>query len=304
MSAPKIEDSVSPPTVLDFDPAATRRDLNRKGFKIGHRLVDDPLFSLPALIELSRKLPVQDVEYNAGDLPVDMDPAATPKTGLTIEETIRRIEECGSWMVMKFVERVPEYRRALDRCLDEIEGAIAPEGLRTIRREAFIFISSPRSVTPYHFDPEYNFLLQIRGTKTVYLFPRSLLTEEEIEDRFTFRHRNLKFHQSYQSRAEAFVLSPGSGIHIPIAAPHWVKNGAGVSISFSITFRTEESEREAALYRFNSKLRARGLRPAPVHSSPVRDSLKLATYRGLRLALRPAKMLLARRNSGEDGARR
>ena len=32
-------------------------------------------------------------------------------------------------------------------------------------REAFIFISSPNTVTPYHMDPEYNFLLQIRGTK-------------------------------------------------------------------------------------------------------------------------------------------
>lgn len=284
------------PAALSFDDAEIRRDLNRRGFTIRHRLVDNPLFSLPALIELSRKLPDKDVEYNAGDLPVDMDPTATPKTGLSVEETIHRIEECGSWMVMKFVERVPEYRRVLDRCLDELEAAIAPEGLRMLRREAFIFISSPHSVTPYHFDPEYNFLLQIRGAKTVYVFPRSLLTEEEIEERFTFSHRNLKFYESNQSRAEAFVLSPGEGLHIPIAAPHWVKNGDNVSISFSITFRTSASEREAALYRFNSKLRARGLHPKPVHSSPLRDSIKLATYHGLRFALRPAKMLLGRHN--------
>jgi hypothetical protein len=288
-----------PAAGLHFDGAEMRRDLNRRGFTIRHRLIDDPLFSLPALIELSRKLPAEDVEYNAGDLPVDMDPAATPKTGLSVEETIRRIEECGSWMVMKFVERVSEYRRVLDRCLDQLESAIAPAGLKMLRREAFVFISSPHSVTPYHFDPEYNFLLQIRGAKTVYVFPRSLLSEEEIEDRFTFSHRNLKFHESNQSRAEAFILSPGVGLHIPIAAPHWVKNGEGVSISFSITFRTGASEREAALYRFNSKLRARGLHPKPVHSSSLRDSMKLATYHGLRFALRPARMLLGQRNGGD-----
>jgi hypothetical protein len=288
---------------LDFDPAAMRRDLNRRAFTIGHRLADDPLFSLPALIALSRKLPAEDVEYNAGDLPVEMDPAATPKTGLSIEETIRRIEECGSWMVMKFVERVPEYRRALDRCLDQIASALAP-GLRMLRREAFVFISSPGSVTPYHFDPEYNFLLQISGGKTVYVFPRALLTEQEIEERFTFRHRNLKFRETEQGGAEAFTLSPGVGVHIPIAAPHWVKNGDRASVSFSITFRTTESEREAALYRFNSKLRARGISPARVHSSRLRDSLKLATYHGLRLALRPARTILGKTNGDADRPRR
>ena len=35
------------------------------------------------------------------------------------------------------------------------------------RREGFIFISSPGSITPFHMDPEYNFLLQIRGEKQI-----------------------------------------------------------------------------------------------------------------------------------------
>src|SRR5689334_6187735 len=223
-------------TPLEFDAAAMSRDLNRKAFTIRHALTDHPLFSLPALIELARELPAENVEYNAGDLPVDMDPAATPKTGLSIEETIRRIEECGSWLVLKFVERVRTYRRTLDRCLDQIEAAKVTGDGGMIRREAFVFISSPHAVTPYHFDPEFNFLLQIRGAKTVYVFPRSMLTEQQIEDRFTFSHRNLKFEASYQNRAEAFALSPGVGVHIPIAAPHWVQNGDSVSISFSITF--------------------------------------------------------------------
>ncbi len=284
---------------LDFDAEAMQRDLNRKGFTIGHRLGSDPLFSLPALVELARTLPAEDIEYNSGNVPVDLDPAATPRTGLSVEETIRRIEECGSWMVIKFVERVPEYRRVLDRCLDAIQAAIAPA--RMLRREGFIFVSSPHSVTPYHLDPEYNFLLQIRGVKTAYVFPRSLLSEQEIEDRFVFSHRNLKYHPSYQTRAETFVLSPGTGLHIPIAAPHWIKNGDAVSVSFSITFRTAASEREAALYRLNAKLRAHGFHPARVHSSRLGDALKLAVYHGLRLALRPAKTLLAR-NGGAQHA--
>ena len=37
--------------------------------------------------------------------------------------------------------------------------------------QGFIFVSSPDSVTPYHFDPEHNILLQIRGTKVMTQFP-------------------------------------------------------------------------------------------------------------------------------------
>lgn len=277
--------------LLELDSDLLRSNLNRKGFTVRHHLAAHELFTLPRLIQLSRILPEQDVEYNVGSLPINMDPSATPRNGLSIEETIQRIEECGSWMVMKFVERDPEYREIMDRCLDEVQAFIEPLGWRMRQREAFIFISSPASVTPYHFDPEYNFLLQIRGNKTVHVFPRSVVTEEELEQRFSFLHRNLPFNEEVQKTASAFILQPGTGVHVPVAAPHWVKNGDNVSISFSITFRTSESEKEAALYRLNAQLRARGFRPTPVHRSPILDRFKFLIYHGIRFALKPVKLL-------------
>ena len=66
-------------------------------------------------------LPAKNVEYNRGDLPVGIDPAATPSNGLGIVETIRNIERCGSWMVLKFVEQDPAYRDMLHNVLAEIE---------------------------------------------------------------------------------------------------------------------------------------------------------------------------------------
>jgi len=41
---------------------------------------------------------------------------------------------------------------------------------RTFSQQAFIFVSSPEAVTPLHMDPEHNFLLQVRGLKTLHLF--------------------------------------------------------------------------------------------------------------------------------------
>ena len=58
----------------------------------------------------------------------------------------------------------------------------------------------------------------------------------------------MTFEDRFQSRATVFSLHPGEGLHFPVGAPHWVKNGPEVSVSFSATFRSEMSERQAIVY--------------------------------------------------------
>jgi hypothetical protein len=277
--------------LLDIDASTLHANLNARPFTIAHRLGQHPLFELPRLIDLACKLPESDVEFSSGNVPVELDPSRTPGTGLSIAETLRRIETCGAWMVLKFVERDPDYATLLNQCLDEVmrsSEAVAP-GMK--RRSGFIFVSSPRSVTPFHFDQEYNFLLQIRGQKTVHVFPPSIISEEEVEARFAVSHRNLRFQDSYQKTATTFDLQRGDGVHIPIAAPHWVQNGPGVSVSFSITFHTPASERRSALHRLNSHIRRIGITPVAVGSSDLRDGAKYLAFQGLRYAARPLKLL-------------
>ncbi len=156
-------------------------------------------------MELARRLPEEFVEYNAGALPVGVRPRETPRNGLSPEETVRRIAECGSWMVLKRVEQDPEYGALLDRCLDDVAakaGAVLPP-MR--RREGFIFLSSPGAVTPFHLDPEHNFLLQIRGTKSVSMWDREdrfVLPEAELEKFYAaFVHRNLPWREVFQTTA-------------------------------------------------------------------------------------------------------
>ncbi|HET9130294.1 MAG TPA: cupin domain-containing protein, partial [Terriglobia bacterium] len=176
-------------------------------------------------------------------------------------------------------------------CLDEVMASsesVAP-GMK--RRSGFVFVSSPGSITPFHFDQEYNFLLQIRGQKTVHVFPRSIISEEEVEARFAVSHRNLRFQESFQRTAMTFDLQPGDGLHIPIAAPHWVRNGTGVSISFSITFHTPASERRSALYRLNNHIRGMGITPVAPGKSVLRDGAKYIAFQGLRYAAHPLKTL-------------
>ena len=260
--------------------------LNVLPFFVEHRLGDHPLFALDRLVELCRMLPEDRVEYNAGDLPVSVDPDQTPQNGLSPDETIRRIAECSSWLVLKNVECDPAYGALLRECLAPLR-QWAPD-LRG--EEGFVFVSSPGSVTPYHIDPECNFLLQVRGTKTVRMYDgrdRDLLTEPELERFYAGAARNLKLAGS-AAEPWTFELPAGRGLHFPVTYPHWVKNGPEVSVSFSVTFRTDASDRREVLYRMHHRLRRLGLKPAPIGTAPRREAMQYGAFRGLRAVKKAA----------------
>lgn len=261
-------------SLLDLDKNRFGTDFNVRPFSVRHRLVGHPAFTLERLVELARRMPAERVEYNAGDLPLTQDPALTPRTGLSIEETIRRIHDAKSWMVLKRVETDAEYGRILDECLDQV----VPYAPDMRGRQAFIFISSPGSVTPYHIDHEYNFLLQVRGTKHMTIFDRNVLSEEAIERFYRGEHRNLVFDESRAAEGRTFDLAPGEGVHVPVNAPHYVKNGPEASVSFSITFRTPEGDRRSSVYRVNERMRSLGIKPRPVGTTPLVDRAKYLGY--------------------------
>jgi hypothetical protein len=279
--------TVAPPPSkhLDLQPQEFHEKFGQRPFLMRHNLAGHPLFELPRIMDLARFLPEDRVEYNAGEMSIGIDPNLTPRTGLSAEETIRRIYECKSWMVLKNIERHPAYSELLRECLKEVEGLGHHDARQIDHREAFLFLSSPGSITPYHIDPEWNFLLQIRGQKFMTVFPaddRGLLGEEELERFYSGAHRNLTYKDEYAAKGTLFEMNPGDGLHVPVTAPHWVKNGPEVSVSFSITFQTRASERRGIIYRVNHSLRQRGFSPPPVGYSPWRDSIKYHGYRALR----------------------
>jgi hypothetical protein len=270
------------PPLLTVDAAEFSRKFSREPFLIGHALSNHPLFQLDRLMGLAQALPEDCIEYNAGQLPVAIDHARTPRNGLSPEETIRRIAECKSWLVLKYVERDPAYRELLDRCLAEVRQhseAIAP-GM--CQGQAFIFITSPGSITPIHIDPEHNFLLQIRGSKIVHQYDgrdRELLTEQQLEHFYADRGRNMEYQDWFEQKSWTFELPAGEGLHFPVTYPHWVQNGPEVSISFSITFRTPDLDRRRALYTINDRLRRWNLAPRPIGQKPWRDAMLFNAFR-------------------------
>src|SRR5436853_2235330 len=208
MNESRFAEGSSQPSTRRFEITADEFPVsfNRQPFLIGHHLAGHPLFELPRLLELAARLPEACVAYNAGNVAVAEGLYRGPRTGLSVEETIRRIEDCQSWMVLKHVELDGEYNALLDACLDEVQAHAEPLAPGMQKREGFIFISSPGSVTPYHLDPEYNFLLQIRGSKTVHIWnpnDRSVLTEEELEA-YWEDQKNIAFRDEYEQKASVF----------------------------------------------------------------------------------------------------
>jgi quercetin dioxygenase-like cupin family protein len=260
--------------------------------KLTHRLVGHPMFDLEALVALAQRIRPVDAEYNRGDVPVGLDPAATPSNGLSVEETIRSIEQCGSWMVLKFVEQDPAYRELLHNVLAELGPVVEPVTGKMLKMEGFVFISSPDAVTPFHFDPEHNILMQLRGHKTMTVFAPD---DERIANGVcheTFHnggHRNLPWQDDFTGQGQAIQLNPGEAIYVPVKAPHWVKNGSEPSISFSITWRSEWSYQEADARGLNRLLRKAGVDPAPPRRFPAQNLAKSAAYRGIMKARRVLK---------------
>jgi hypothetical protein len=249
---------------------------------LDHGLTDHPLLSLEALAGLATRIRPVDAEYNRGDLPVGLDPVDTPANGLSVEETIRSIEHCGSWMVLKFVEQDPLYRDLLHDILAELDDVVQPVTGAMLKREAFVFISSPDAVTPFHFDPEHNILLQIRGAKTMTIFPaadEALVSGEAHELFHAGGHRNLPWRDDFAARGQPFELVPGKAVYVPVKAPHWVRNGPDVSISLSVTWRSEWSYREEYARRMNAVLRKTGMSPASPKRYPHQNHVKSFGYR-------------------------
>lgn len=260
--------------------AQFRDKFNRQSFEVSHSLSAHPLFQLPALMELAErtlKIRPRDLHYDAGEVRVDQRWDEIAKSPFSAKEALQRVENCGAWFVFKSAQRDPKYRVLLDRGLAELKTQMGP-GIdsQIMVEDIIIFVTSPKRVTTYHIDRECNFLLQIRGAKTLHVFDREdreVLSEQEIERFWAVDFNAAVYKPHLQHRARSYKLVPGMGVHIPVNCPHWLENDDNVSVSLSINFQFKDSLRANA-YRANFLLRKLGLRPTPPGQSRVLDTVK------------------------------
>ena len=252
--------------------------------KLIHALHSHPLLELEALASLAEAVPAASVEYNFGNQPLGIDGKPEP-TGIPIGRTIREIETTNSWAVIKNIEQHPDYARLLADLLAELRPIIEGKTGAMMKLQGFIFVTSAGGVTPYHFDPEHNILLQVRGHKVMTQFPagNARFAPDEVHETYhTGGGRELKWRDELLEGGREFALEPGEAVFVPVMAPHFVRNGTAPSVSLSITWRSEWSFAEADARAFNGVLRRLGLKPKAPGRWPARNRAKALAWRVFR----------------------
>jgi hypothetical protein len=284
-----------------IDGAAFTDAFARCPLAVEHRLVEHPLLTLEGIAELADALPRGAVERHRADLPLVL-PGGAPDLEGRPSDTVRDLATNNCWMVLWNVEQVPAWQRLLHECLDEVSAYVGDRDGGMLDRQGFLFLSAPGAVTPAHFDPEHNLLLQIRGTKEMNVgrFPDPADQQRELDRYHDGGHRNLS---AVPVDAETFVLEPGRGVYVHPFAPHWVRNSNAVSISLSITFRTRRSEAAERAHWLNARLRRLGLHARPAGQDERVDRAKAAIMHAADRARATARRWRAGRARGRTAAR-
>ena len=252
----------------------------RQPVQFGHALADHPLLTLGGIAELADALPRDSIIYDTADQALLVPDGGPPRGALDRPgDVIRNLDENRSWLTLLNIEQHPAYARLMNDCLDEVEPYLAASGGDMRKRAGFVFVSSPSSTTPAHFDIEHSFIMQMHGQKRL-TFGRFETVEAE-------RHEVVRYWDGSHGRIEAlppelasFELTRGVGAYIPPITPHWVRNGDAVSISVTLTFLTAVTDREAAVQAFNARLRRLRLSPRWPGTSPLVDRAKVTAVRG------------------------
>jgi hypothetical protein len=290
--AGRPDDSVPPFSSASRDLFRTCN--NQRSFFFKHDLQNNPLMSLPSLLELARRRPQKGAyaHWSNGTVGVDDRWDAGQGPRYTLDETIANIENNNSLVVLKHVEEDSVYgpfiREVFERVID-LAGPTMRDDI--LRGRGTILIASPRRVTTYHIDSDLNYLFQIAGDKWFSVFDhndRTLTTHEELENFFGGDLNSAVFKHGRQKDASLYDLCAGYAVHVPCFAAHWAQNRDAPSIALSINWDLNSIMRLGRIYRLNGKLRHRGWQPAPPGTSAWRDSMKLAALDGLTLARRLA----------------
>jgi hypothetical protein len=272
-------------TVFEAGKSAYNPKFNQRSFIFSHNLAGNPLFERPRLVELAKRGLAErgpsSLHWMTSEAPVEAKwniPAFTQKEKVT--EAIANLETAKSWVLLYSVQRDPAYRALLDTVMREIEIVTELQCSEITWQDAYIFMASPYSVTPYHIDHEATFLFQMYGDRLANIWNAndgSVLTDPEIESYYVGDLGAATYKPENQSKADVYELSPGKGVHHPVRAPHWFKNGDTCSVALGVHFCMRKYDHQAKVYQVNHFLRRYGLNPTPPGKSAWRDRVKTST---------------------------
>jgi mannose-6-phosphate isomerase-like protein (cupin superfamily) len=274
-----------------------------------HDLHLDDRLTLASVADLADRLPRRSVIADTAAQPLLVPQGGPPRGALERPgDVIRDLQNANAWLTLLNVEDDPGMAELMNTCLDQLEsGMIAKRGKRVKMRKrvAFVFVSSPNSVTPVHYDIEHSLLMQVSGSKTVSVgrFESDAVRRHEFDRYWDGSHGRI---ETLQPEVASYTMTPGRAVYIPPGTPHWVHNGPDISLSVTLTYFTAATVRENRVESFNAHLRRRHMKPREPGRSITVDTAKVCAMGvyGIGQRLRSASVGTKQRNgqAPADGA--
>jgi hypothetical protein len=188
-------------------------------------------------------------------------------------DVIRRLSNANAWLTLLNVEEDPVFADLMNTKFDQLESRMSAKHGKMRHRAAFVFVSSPNSVTPVHFDIEYSLLMQVRGSKTLSIgrYASDAVRRHEIDRYWDGSHGRI---EALPEEAATYALTAGRVVYIPPGTPHWVHNGPDISLAVTLTYFTAATVRLNRIEDFNSLARRCHLNPREPGRSGAVDTAK------------------------------
>ena len=243
-----------------------------------HDLHLDARLTLAAVADLADRLPRRSVIADTAAQPLLVPQGGPPRGALERPgDVIRDLHNANAWLTLLNVEDDPGMAEIMNTHLDQLEsGMTAKQGKRAKMRKrvAFVFVSSPNSVTPVHFDIEHSLLMQVSGSKTVSI-GRWRATQLDGTSSTGTGTAPTGGSRTLPPEVATYTMTPGRAVYIPPGTPHWVHNGPDISLSVTLTYFTAATVRENRVENFNAHLRRRHMNPREPGRSATVDTAKV-----------------------------
>ena len=228
--------------------------------RLEHEMHSSPAFSMEAIERLIENYPREHYSlvktgakgssrvWREGDI-----------GNLSGRQVVEAISRGGLWLNMRNVGSVDSrYRKLIDQMFEEL--AVKTPGLDISDHQESILISSPDAQVYYHADLPGQGLIQISGSKRVYVYPNTapFIRPEHLEDIALFDVEvDVPYKEWYDAHAKVLDLGPGQMLSWPMNAPHRVENLDTFSVSMTISYTNDEIRRSEILNLANGMLRHR-----------------------------------------------
>lgn len=219
-----------------------------------HRLHETELFTDEALVDIFDKHDRRLMYFSTMGRPGEghdtwMNGEPGDASGAEILEAIKKGR---LWLNLLRLCQNPVYAALKNRMFGEF-------GFETRYKTLTLLVSSPDTTVFYHVDPNQTCLLQIRGHKTLYVYPAndwSIVNPEDLERIFLREmEEELPYDPSWDARVERYPLEPGKFVLWPHNAPHRVDTGPDLNVSLSTVHYTLRAQRKEQLFRANRYFR-------------------------------------------------